>query len=67
MIQISGENSKRGEILFPKRGIAIFISVELKSKKDARNQKGGKMLKYQLVKDGYREVKSRGNLKMLQK
>jgi hypothetical protein len=38
MIQISGENSNRGEIRFPKRGIAIFISVELKSKKDARRR-----------------------------
>jgi len=36
IIHNSGEKSKRGEIRFPKRGIAIFISVELRSKKDAR-------------------------------
>jgi hypothetical protein len=34
----------------------------LRSKKDARDQKGSKVAKYQLLKDGYMEVKSSGSL-----
>src|SRR4030042_1108784 len=36
MIHISGEKSKRGEIRFPKMGMAIFILRILKSKRNAR-------------------------------
>jgi hypothetical protein len=34
----------------------------MRSKKDARNQKGSKAQKYQLVKDSYMEGKSSGKL-----
>jgi len=49
IIHNSGEKSKRGEIRFPKRGIAIFISAELKSKKDARRRVRAKDMKCQRV------------------
>jgi hypothetical protein len=36
MTHISGEKSKRGEIRFPKMGIAIFISEDTNYKKSAK-------------------------------
>jgi len=39
MTQISGEKSKRGEIRFPKIGIAIFMSEDTKYKKSAKIEK----------------------------
>jgi hypothetical protein len=39
MIQISGEKSKRGEIRFPKIGMATFMIWLLNSKMDASEEK----------------------------
>jgi hypothetical protein len=41
MIHISGEKSKRGEIRFPKMGMATFISVDSKLQNGCQGRKNG--------------------------
>jgi hypothetical protein len=49
IIHTSGEKSKRGEILFPKRGIAIFITVEFRARKMPQPRVRAKDMKCQGV------------------